>query len=1147
MARARRGALALLGAFLSLAGAGADAVEYRFNCGAGQYVTGDGRVFQADQAYNPPGAPAGYSNGWTDHSGIPIGGTPDQPLFYENRLDFTYRFSGLPAGTYIAELLFADFRMHGPANRVFDVVAAGTERISNLDVFAESGQNRYSLRYRFAINFGGSVLTIDGVPNSDFPILSAVSVWDQPSDAVAPAAPADVEAFGGFERNQLKWADAIEDDVSHFHVYRAPALGGPYSRISGSGLHTPRLFDRNVIDGFTYYYCVTAVDVFGNESARSDTVTASSEERHESALPLYEIEISAANWDHLNDDPLTEDPVPAVFIAGGQSYDVEVRYRGSSTRTYAKKSWKVRFLNGIQFEGRDILNLNAEMPDRSLLREEESYRVLRASDAIASRADHIQLFVNDVDFGVYVSVEDVDREFLDRVGLDPDGNLYRAYDDLSVLPDTAAYMAAYDKITNEGEGYGDLIAFIELINGTPTSDFYRVMLPIFDFEGLYDCYASNAVVGNIDFGNDDYYVYHDVANDKWYWFPWDMNETFGSPVNWDETLDYDTAFFPGTVNNLIAKCSLTKHFKRRHVDRVQQLMDTAYDPGAMSASFDSVHALIQESGRLDWFKWMWEDNTWFDSGPDDLDDYVQLRRAYLAGRIPVYYEEPLVYINEIMASNQTTIPDEFGGFADWVELYNPGVAPVELADFHLTDDYRDQMKWALPDTSIPPGGYLLIWCDGDTLEGPLHANFNLDAASDVIGLFGSAALARQAIDTKEFEGQFPDVSFGRRFDGEYRWQLMATPTPGAPNMPGGNIRPQFSETSHEPQNPAPSDTVWVTTRIWDDGAVAEATLWYDPGTGFESVAMADDGTRHDGAAGDGRYGAPVPPMPSGSEVHYFLSAVDDEAAGNLDPPGAPTETYFYPVDFPVPPLFINELLASNATVNQDEAGQYDDWVELYNGGAEAIALGGKFLTDNLSNHTKWMFPTVSIDPGGFLLVWCDDDPTQGPLHATFKLDAAGEQIGLFETLENGNVPIDTLSFGPQETDRSYGRLPDGEDSWVVFPTPTPGEPNAIIGVDPGAVGLVPGAAYLGAARPNPAAHAVRIPFGLPRRQAVSVDVFDVGGRRVRCLVDAVLPAGHHATDWDGRDDAGNVVPNGVYFYRMRADRGTMSSKILLLR
>jgi hypothetical protein len=601
------------------------------------------------------------------------------------------------------------------------------------------------------------------------------------------------------------------------------------------------------------------------------------------------------------------------------------------------------------------------------------------------------------------------------------------------------------------------------------------------------------------------------------------------------------------VNNLIAKATLTAHFKRRHVDRVRQLMDTVFDAAAMSASFDSVHALIEESGRLDWFKWKWEDNTWFESGPDDLDYFVQLRRGYLEDRIPIYLEEPLLYINEIMASNRTTVPDEFGGFADWVELYNPGASPVELADFHLTNDYRAQMKWALPDTSIPPGGYLLIWCDGDTLEGPLHTNFNLDAAGDVLGLFGSAALGRQPIDTKEFGEQFPDVAFGRYPDGDYMWQLLPTPTPGAPNVPGGNIRPQISGTSHEPQNPAPSDTVWVTAGIWDDSAVVEATLWYDPGTGFASVGMADDGNRHDGAAGDGEYGAPVPPMPSGSEVHYFIAAVDDSGAGNLDPPDAPTETYFYPVDFPIPPLFINEFLASNATVNQDEAGQYDDWVELYNAGTETIALGGKFLTDNLSNGTKWMFPTVSIDPGSFLLVWCDDDPTQGPLHATFKLDAAGEEIGLFETLGNGNVPIDTLSFGPQETDRSYGRMPDGEDFWVVFPTPTPGEPNAIIGVDPGAAELVPVVAYLGAARPNPAARAVRIPFGVPRRQAVWVEVFDVGGRRIRSLIDGVLPAGHHAADWDGRDRAGNVVPNGVYFYRMRVDGKTMSSKVLLLR
>ena len=55
-------------------------------------------------------------------------------------------------------------------------------------------------------------------------------------------------------------------------------------------------------------------------------------------------------------------------------------------------------------------------------------------------------------------------------------------------------------------------------------------------------------------------------------------------------------------------------------------------------------------------------------------------------------------------------------------------------------------------------------------------------------------------------------------------------------------------------------------------------------------------------------------------------------------------------------LFINEFLASNDTTNMDEAGEFDDWLELYNAGNEATNIGGFFLTDNADNLTKWMIP-----------------------------------------------------------------------------------------------------------------------------------------------------------------------------------------------
>ena len=105
-------------------------------------------------------------------------------------------------------------------------------------------------------------------------------------------------------------------------------------------------------------------------------------------------------------------------------------------------------------------------------------------------------------------------------------------------------------------------------------------------------------------------------------------------------------------------------------------------------------------------------------------------------------------------------------------------------------------------------------------------------------------------------------------------------------------------------------------------------------------------------------------------------------------------------------------------------------------------LGGMYLTDDLNEPTKWRIPDgVVIPAGGYLLLWADDDAQQGDMHVAFKLSTEGEEIGLFNTDESGRAAIDTVTFGPQTADVSYGRSPDGSDVWQTFSAPTPGQPN----------------------------------------------------------------------------------------------------------
>ena len=143
-------------------------------------------------------------------------------------------------------------------------------------------------------------------------------------------------------------------------------------------------------------------------------------------------------------------------------------------------------------------------------------------------------------------------------------------------------------------------------------------------------------------------------------------------------------------------------------------------------------------------------------------------------------------------------------------------------------------------------------------------------------------------------------------------------------------------------------------------------------------------------------------------------------------------------------LRINEYVASNATGLQDpnEPGEFPDWIEIYNPTDQAVSLNGLALTDNLDNPDKSVISTgLSIPAFGFLVFYADNEPAQGKRHLDFALSGGGEEIGLYDV--STQMAIDARVFGPQQTDVSEGRSPDGVDSWKQFAVPTPGQSNEL--------------------------------------------------------------------------------------------------------
>ncbi|WP_414660652.1 CotH kinase family protein [Horticoccus sp. 23ND18S-11] len=120
-------------------------------------------------------------------------------------------------------------------------------------------------------------------------------------------------------------------------------------------------------------------------------------------------------------------------------------------------------------------------------------------------------------------------------------------------------------------------------------------------------------------------------------------------------------------------------------------------------------------------------------------------------------------LNEVMASNRSTLADDDGSFSDWIELYNPGPEVADLTGWYLTDNRASRTKWQFPALILPAGGFVVIFASGKdrrTIGQPLHTNFRLEAGGEYLGLFKSDGETAVSEFAPTLPPQLEDVSYG---------------------------------------------------------------------------------------------------------------------------------------------------------------------------------------------------------------------------------------------------------------------------------------------------------------------------------------------------------------------------------------------------
>jgi hypothetical protein len=94
---------------------------------------------------------------------------------------------------------------------------------------------------------------------------------------------------------------------------------------------------------------------------------------------------------------------------------------------------------------------------------------------------------------------------------------------------------------------------------------------------------------------------------------------------------------------------------------------------------------------------------------------------------------------------------------------------------------------------------------------------------------------------------------------------------------------------------------------------------------------------------------------------------------------------------------------------------------------------------------------------------------------------------------------------------------------------------------------LPGVAWLGPAMPNPVRRGAQFMFDLQRVADIDFTIFDSQGRRTRVLESGSQIPGRHTLNWDGRNEAGQLTPSGIYFYRLSIEGRQLNGRFSVAR
>ncbi len=462
--------------------------------------------------------------------------------------------------------------------------------------------------------------------------------------------------------------------------------------------------------------------------------------------------------------------------------------------------------------------------------------------------------------------------------------------------------------------------------------------------------------------------------------------------------------------------------------------------GADPAAYEGVYELKNTKQDDPWASLIHTcdvlNNTSISQLPDVLESVLDVDRALWLCAFEIVFQDDDGYVNKRGSDYYLYYEPETGRMHLMQYDGNECMGPGQWALFYRADDSSVPLMYRLMSIRQYRQRYLAhvrTILDSLFTEEALSAKLDAYRAliTDEVQADGKKLYSNQGFDS--------GITELKNFVRNRRASLLANPEldVASPQIVDVNLAVVQDETG---------EVLTVRATVDSTVAVSQVHLFVAAGpfACFAPVAMADDGLHDDAAASDGVFAVTLTGYPSGALLRYYVQATADTRAGTLafNPPGAEHEVYTHLVSHSqraAAPVVFNEIMAANRSTLADPQGDYDDWIELANVSTETVDLSGMYLSDKAADPLKWQFPDgVQVGPGEYLLVWADEDGADAPgLHANFKLSAQGETLWLFAGAEQGYVLLDSITFGAQEADVSFGRYPDGFGPLQALSGPSP--------------------------------------------------------------------------------------------------------------